>query len=277
VGRSFDFVYRYHDINDVIPDPAERAVVAQGRLLHLSIGATVFPVADRHSITWADIAAGKYDEELKRQGAGIASLGEPVFVTFDHEANQPVRVAQGTGEDFKRAWRHVRDVYTEAGATNAVWVWVMMGSSLTLDRASQLWPGNDEVDWISWDVYNQSGCRGRGITPEKHVSFRDKMLIFYRWVHREGTAIGMDPDKPMMNSETGSAKYPRAPERTADWYAQIPRVLKQYPQIRAVGLWASRNGDCDYRFQDDPTILRAVKSAGLTAWARGGLQSRGLG
>ena len=235
VGRPFDFVYRYHDVNDTVPDAAEKAQIAQGRMLHVSIATRDF--ADTGSaMTWKDIAAGTYDESLTAQARGIASLGVPVFVTFEQEANQKAKIARyGSPQDFVAAWRHVHDLYAKAGATNAVWVWVMTGAEDNLPSAAQMWPGNDQVDWISWNVYNQSGCPTGTVDPAKYVSFEDKMRIFYDWVTGQGPGLGIDVSKPMMISETGSAKYPDDMSKTANWYAAIPATLAKYPQLKAVG------------------------------------------
>jgi beta-mannanase len=161
----------------------------------------------------------------------------------------------------------VHDLFVQEGATNAVWVWVMTGAEDNLDNAAALWPGNDVVDWISWNVYNQSGCKGGVVSEDKYVSFADKMRVFYDFVHQKGPSLGMDPDKPMMISETGSVRYPKDMARTADWYASIPSVLEQYPQIKAVTLWASvdaQDAACSYTFYDDPTLTAGVQHAVTT-------------
>ena len=262
LGRTFDFVYRYHDVNQVIPDSAEGKLVAGGRILHIAIAARDFTSLDRASVTWAQIAAGRFDASLSRQARGIASLNAPVFVTFEQEANQKQKLGVlGTAGDFKAAWRHLHDLYAKAGATNVAWVWVMTGSQDNLSAAGTLWPGNDVVDWVSWNVYNQSGCAGGEISASKYVSFENKMLIFYNWMHDQGPAVGMDATKPIMISEVGSAQYADDPQRSADWYAQIPATLQKYPQIKAVALWASIDRTCDYRFQDNAVIARGVASA----------------
>jgi hypothetical protein len=92
------------------------------------------------------------------------------------------------------------------------------------------------------------------------------MLVGYRWLH--SSTSPMDPDLPIMISEAGSSYYPNDPERTADWYAQVPAVLQQYPQVKAVGLWNHRGTGraCDFRFGDDPTIIKAVSKAGHQPW-----------
>lgn len=262
VGRPFDFVYRYHDVQSAFPNAAERQWVAEGKTLHIALAARDFSSNDRLAVSWGGVASGKYDADLRQQAQGIAALGVPIFMTFEQEANQKAKLGPlGSAAQFKAAWRHVWSVYRAAGATNAVWVWVMTGSADNLASAGKLWPGNDVVDWISWNVYNQSGCPSGRITTSQYMSFADKMSIFYDWLHSKGPALGIDVNKPLMISEAGSAHYPGDSARTAQWYGGIADTLAQYPQIKAIALWDSVDGKCDYRFQTDSTILGGVQDA----------------
>jgi hypothetical protein len=262
LGRRFDLVYHYVDVNGTFPDHVERAEVAGGRLLHIAIASRDYD--SNRPVTWADVANGKYDQALTAQAHGVASLHVPVFVTFAQEANARDKLGvDGSAADFKAAWRHLHEVYQQAGATNAVWTWVMTGAGRNLDRAASLWPGNDVVDWISWNVYNMAGC-GQGVEdPNEFVSFEDRMRIFYRFVHRRGPSFGIDPSKPMMISEAGSVKFAVQSDLAADWYAAIPSALRKYPQIKAVTLWDSTTASCDFKFHATPETVAGVRRAGL--------------
>lgn len=263
LGRSFDFVYRYHDLNDEIPDEAERQLVAGGHLLHIAIAARDFSKSGRAGIGWADVAAGDYDASLRRQARGVASLGVPVYVTFEQEANQQRKLDElGSPADFIAAWKRVHRIYQSVGATNAVWVWVMTGAEENLDNAAALWPGNDEVDWISWNVYNQSGCKSGNSSVLKFVSFEQKLATFYRFLQARGPSLGIDTEKPLMISEAGSAQYRGHISLTAGWYLGIPAALEDYPGIKAVSLWNSVDEDCDYRFSAVPALRAAVGKVG---------------
>ena len=262
VGRTFDMVYRFHDINDRIPSADERALVRQGRILHVSIDARVYG-AGAATVTWNAVANGTYDHDLAAQARGIASLHAPVFVTFDHEPDQPGRSARGTPADFVAAWRHVHDVFRRNGASNVIWVWVVTGYLPTAATAGSMWPGNRYVDWISWEAYNRSGCAHSRTDPADFRSFADSMLPFYTWLGAHAADYGINLNKPMMISEAGSVLYPTDPALTASWYRAIPDVLAAYPQIRAVGLWDRPGvGTCDYRFDDAPAVQHAVGQAG---------------
>lgn len=270
VGRGFDIVYRYHDIDDVVPTPTERQLISQGHILHIDIASRQYAIpagktaANAPPVNYANVSAGDFDVGLRRQAQGVAGLHVPVFVTFEQEANQRAKLGpRGTAAQFVAAWRHVHAVFAKAGASNAVWTWVMTGASDNLARAGQLWPGNAYVDWISWNVYNQSGCKSGHITESKYRSFNAAFMPFYTWVHTVGPKIGIDPSKPMMISEAGSVLYSADPHKTADWYAQIPTVIAKYPQVKAVQLWDSAtSSSCNYEFQRNPEVLKGVTAAG---------------
>lgn len=264
LGRPVDFVYRFHSLDDAdVPSTEERAIVDSGRLLHYSFDTVATDPSSPAHYSWAQISAGDADTELIRLAQGVASLQEPVWVTFDHEADQPARNWQGTGEEFQTAWRHVRDVFNEHGADNAVWTWVVMGGEDTFDRATSLWPGPDAVDWISWEAYDPGGCRINEFDEQRAVSFEHAFRPFYRWYKSAALGPG-GTDLPIMLSEVGSSIRPDNRSSREQWYRDIPGVLKRYPQVKAIGLWDhTGNESCDYRFgAADPSIsLRGILDA----------------
>jgi beta-mannanase len=276
VGRPFDFVYRFHDINDTIPTVEERRLVAEGKILHVSIDARDFARPAGRPITWRDVAAGRWDNYLQQQADGIASLKAPVFVTFEHEADQPRKAALGSARDFHAAWRHVHSLFKQRGADNAIWTWVVMGWEPTFQRAGTLWPGNDVVDWISWEGYNPSGCQSGAPDPNKYVTFAEAIGAFYRWLHKHAAEYRIDTAKPMMISEAGSVSYRSDPQLTAAWYAQVPETLKEFPAIKAVGLWdhLGTGAACDFRFSHQPIVLNAVANAGRHSWVNTSIETR---
>ena len=265
LGRPFDFVYHYIDVDETFPDAGERREAAGGRLLHVAIAPRLHKSQTNERVTWADVASGKYDRSLLAQARGVASLHAPVFVTFAQEGNTPKKLGvDGSAADFKAAWRHLHALYRKAGATRAVWTWVMAGGTENLSSAAKLWPGNDVVDWISWNVYNRAGCL-QGGDVDRFESFEDRMSTFYDFIHQRGPALGIDPHKPMMISEAGSLKYASDDTLSAGWYAGIPAALSKYPQVKAVALWDSVTDTCDFKFDTSAKTLDGVRRAGLSS------------
>lgn len=259
LNTRFAMVHRFHDLDDPVPTDDERALVAQGRVLQLSLDPRFFSRPDQ-TVTWNDIASGRYDPQLSAQARGVASLRSPVFVTFAHEPDVPGRTALGSPAEFVAAWRHVYGLFAQQGATNAVWAWVVTGSPDTERTAVQMWPGNAYVDWISWESYNASGCRADATNPNLYKSFAATTLPFLHYLDEVHKQYDIDLGKPMMISEAGSVLYANRPQLTAGWYKQIPAVLRAHPQIKALGLWDhSGRASCAYRFDDVPMVAGAVR------------------
>jgi hypothetical protein len=260
MGGRPDLVYSFHDINDVIPSSYDEAVVARGQILHLDIDARDFSSSDPTTVTWRDIADGAYDSSLAAQARGVAHLGVPVFLTFDHEPDQPARSALGSPADYVAAWRHVHQVFESNGATNALWVWVVMGIPQTYGSSLAFWPGNDVVDWISWEAYDVAGCDVGPVDPSRFHSFERATLGFYDYLHAHGSAAGIDVDKPMMISESGTVPIPGPSSPTHTWYDGAPQLLRTHPQIKAVTVWnhLGSSPGCDFRFTSDPELRASV-------------------
>ena len=261
IGARPGLVYSFHDINDAIPSAYDQAVVARGQVLHIDIDARDFTGSAESPVSWQAVAAGTYDQELGAQARGVAGLGVPVFLTFDHEPDQPSRSALGTPADFIAAWRHVHQVFEANGATNAVWVWVVMGLPQTFASSLAFWPGNDVVDWISWEAYDQAGCRSGTADPARYRSFADATLGFYDYLHAHGAAARIDVRKPMMISESGTVPLPGPDSPTPGWFDDAPSVLRSHPQIKALALWDHTGAaGCDFRFALNPSLLPAVRT-----------------
>jgi len=268
LDHHFSLVHTFHDIDDTVPSAYDRAVVAGGALLHTSIDARIYG-GRPGEVTWAAVAAGAYDAALTRAASGLASLRRPVFVTFDHEPDQPAKAVQGTPAEFIAAWRHVHDVFAEAGASNVVWVWVVTGWAGSANTALRMWPGNAYVDWIGWEAYDSRGCTGgRVATPP--ITFAQAALPFERTLRTGATTYGIDIHLPMMISEAGTA-LPPGGSVNADWFTGMEQVLRRHLEIRAVSWW-DHDGSvpaCDYTFTGDATLRRTAARTAAARWFRG--------
>jgi hypothetical protein len=107
------------------------------------------------------VSGGRQDVYLKAQAAAVRAYGGPVFVRLDWEMNATWYPEWNTPAvsptDFIAGWRHVYQVFQQAGAGNAAFVW-----SPTLWNGpgglspSAWYPGDAYVDWLGVDAYPQS-------------------------------------------------------------------------------------------------------------------------
>jgi mannan endo-1,4-beta-mannosidase len=77
---------------------------------------------------------------------------------------------------FVSMWRHVHDIFTTNGATNATWVWCpdAQGSLATL---KELYPGDNYVDWVCMDGYNTGGKGWRSFSQIFGQTYQNLLRI----------------------------------------------------------------------------------------------------
>ena len=109
----------------------------------------------KHS--WERLAGGVGDEQIQRAADWVHSIAPAqAFVSVRHEADHFVKPELGNyPEAFVTLWLHVRRIFRERGASNAVWVWdvsAQISDDEHFQNALRLWPGDAQVDWVAFNM-----------------------------------------------------------------------------------------------------------------------------
>ncbi len=206
----------------------------------------------------ASIAAGNHDDYLQDWAATLRDFGKPVMLRFAQEMNVPetgypwaLPTQNGSGK-YVAAWRHIHDLFQEAGATNVRWVWSPLASGIT----SEFYPGDSYVD-----VVGLSGFNGGSVLPWN--GWRSFNRIF-------GDALPqvakVAPGKPVQISEVSTTYGPGTKE---EWVAAMFRAIEDHPEIRSV-VWFNVAKEADWRIQTSSGAERSFAEA-MTDPRYGGL------
>ena len=104
-------------------------VRAYGAIPVFSWNSTVEPAEPRPArLQPRTMIDGRYDSYIREFATKAKEWGHPFFLRFDWEMNGfwfpwSEGVNGNTPGQFVAAWRHVHDIFTAVGATNATWVW----------------------------------------------------------------------------------------------------------------------------------------------------------
>jgi hypothetical protein len=186
----------------------------------------------------SDVANGDYDSYIREYAEDAASWGHPFFLRFDWEMNGnwfpwSVGANGNSAADYVAAWRHVHNIFTSVGATNATWVWcpnVDPGKNLA-DLAS-LYPGDEYVDWTCLDGYNW----GTSSKSPNHWADFDQL---YRGTYNEIVET-IAPSKPMIIGETAASESGGS---KSEWISEmLNKIPTEYPRIKGV-LWFEKYDD----------------------------------
>lgn len=249
-------VYAIRDLGSVPVITWEPWLVDFDERLHPHL----LPAADRVKPGLMAIARGDYDFYIDRWAAAAAAYGEPLFVRFAHEMNDPYRYPWGPQErqpaEFIDAWRHVVARFRALGAHNVLWVW---SPHVAYAGYWQYYPGHDAVDWIATGALNY----GTVAYWSRWWSFDE---IFGRRYHELAGA-----GKPLMIAELGSLAT--GGDR-GEWYRAALTDLPAYmPRVRAI-LFFHAGADAtvtyqtlDWTIASDSALVGVLRDA-IAPWAR---------
>jgi hypothetical protein len=220
--------------------------------------------------SWRAIAQGdrRADDYLDRLAAHIkATFPEPFFFTMHHEPEDDVRTNPRfgmTARDYAAAFRYVVQRLRADGVTNLISVVCFMAYIPwnTKPWFTELYPGDDVVDWVAWDAYAYSDPGyGYGDFAEmmnRKSSKQPDWPGFYTW------AAQHFPSKPLMVAEWGvwhSAMNRRHP---AEFYRSVGRQIDLFPRVKAMIYFETPSNQAgrDSRVHLTPDGLAAYRDLG---------------
>jgi Glycosyl hydrolase family 26 len=193
------------------------------------------PRLDDPSFQLSDIIDGSYDAYIREFALAARAWGHPFFLRFNWEMNGfwfpwSEGVNGNKPGEYVAAWRHVHNIFTSVGATNATWVWCPNVDTLgELRNLRSLYPGNAYVDWTCLDGFNWGIRRG----SLGWVSFSRIYGSTYRQIAKK-----IAPTKPMVIAEVASSDRGGS---KAGWIRDmLLKVRTRYRKIRGL-IWYDVN------------------------------------
>jgi hypothetical protein len=170
--------------------------------------------------TNAEVAAGAVDSTLLLQADAVKTYGWPVFIRYLWDMNLPATNFARTGcydpstdqkhyfspTEFIAAWTHVRQIFAQAGVTNAIWLWTV---SATGTNPLAYYPGPGLVDWVGFDSYDLT-----------NTSLSATLQPMY--------SVLTPLNKPLMVSETGAGEA----VQTAFFTGAAQTLQTQFPLVK---------------------------------------------
>jgi beta-mannanase len=240
MAKTPSMVMWYLDYTSDFPTEDCNKVTANGAIPQIIWEPWVWGEEDK--IKLKNITSGEWDTYIEKWAKAAKAYNKPVFVRWGHEFNIE-KYPWGIGNNGKdpalyvKAYRHVHDIFTKAGASNVKWIWCFNNypnPDENWNTWDQAYPGDEYVDWVGIDGYNWGSSQSWSNWQSFKDLFRDQV--------RE--ASKKYPDKPVMIAEFGSTEDGG---NKAAWIKEIPNVLKtSMKQVKAIMLFDVKK-ECDWR------------------------------
>ena len=206
----------------------------------------------------SDVIEGRYDPYIKEFAEAAREWGHPFFLRFNWEMNGnwfpwSEGVNGNKAGEYVAAWRHVHDIFSSVGASNVSWVWCPnVDPEAHLQNLSELYPGNEYVNWTGLDGYNWGT---NPVSPKGWISFDKLYGAAYQAITEE-----VAPAKPMVIAEMGSTEDGGS---KAAWISEALReVPANYPKIRGLIWFEKSEGGMDWPIESSTTATNAF-AAGI--------------
>ncbi len=228
----------------------------------------VFHLTWEPAVNLKDIVKGDYDEYLAAYATSIKDWGGKLRFRFAHEMiennvldGNEYYSWQDQPEDYIKAFRHVHDVFLQAGADNAQFVWCPNNFPFDVDIVKQYYPGTDYVDWLCMDGYNWTNQDGTPEWPE-WLWFDDIFANIYHTLVDHPQLFG---NKPLMIGEFASCEastHDLPGQNKAEWIKNaFERIASSdFNKIKAVH-WFQINKECNWRIDSSASTKTAFKAA----------------
>lgn len=212
------------------------------------------------------ITSGSADDEIEDWADNVRDWGHPLFLSFAHEMNgwwypwgtatappdKPPTPIGNTFQAYKEAWRRVHGIFKRKNANNVTWVWapnvVFPGSTPLTD----LYPGDDYVDWVGVSGYNWGTTSNSGATQPTDSSWQMFADVFDATL----TELETITSKPLLITETASAEDVAIPARKAEWITDFFEQLAARPNIRGF-VWFNIDKEAPWLIQSSPEATEA--------------------
>lgn len=202
---------------------------------------------DQPAYKLSNIYGGKFDTYITTVAKQIADAKWPIVIRFAHEMNGAwypwsERVNGNKAGDYVKAWRHVHDLFQQAGATNVIWSWSPNILRPVPNVAlAPLYPGDAYVDWV--------GMTGYGVREKSASTTFDPTVAAIRKITK----------KPILIMETGA----QLDALQATWVTSFFPWLKLHPDVIGF-IWMQKahgtDSVVDWRFTTDPKVQLAFQS-----------------
>ncbi len=190
-----------------------------------------------------NIVDGKFDSYIRAWAKSLAAWKHPVLLRFAQEMDGNWfpwgDYANGNHPgQFVQAWRHVHDIFEQAGATNVKWVW-----SPAFARSTAQFPGNAYVNLMATTCQNG----GRPLFARGWQTFAQGCGKAIDRLH------ALEPGLPIQLAETATTEQGGS---KAQWIRDMWAYLAARPYVTSM-IWFDLVKEANWRIDSSPSAERA--------------------
>ncbi len=241
IQKQFDIIHFYH--------PPGKYLLSDDERYFYNRDNTYLYINWKPTLVWSEAAGDNaaINESIDQMAREIKALGaKKLFLTVFHEPENDVshgaeqckelKGTSGTPADYIAMWRTVRERFDTLGVRNVVWTMNYMGFSQWDCMINALWPGNEYVDWVTYDPFSSRG-----------QSYQDTVGRFYNVLESSSDAKHNYISKPWGLAEFGVNNYSDTFKNSFYQQALGSIERNEYPRLKLYMVFDAIGTDDDFR------------------------------
>jgi hypothetical protein len=199
-------------------------------------------------ISWQSIADGEHDARIRTEARRLRSAGWFAYFCFHKEPEN-----EGRAEDYRAAYRRVREIFGDVGVPNIKWVVALMAATYNgHNGGADAWlPANYDI--LGVDGYNRYTCNSTN-------GWRS-----FRRIFEPARTIARRKGKKLYIVEFGCVEGERG--RKAKWFDAARARMKDWPEVVGASYnheRGSRDGaaGCTFYIDTSRSALRRFSAMG---------------
>lgn len=245
IGYKPRYIMYYDDWSYGLNTPIIDKIAARGQTPIISWQPSV---GGGNPSTNLNIIAGTWDTYLKTYANAVKDWRRPLIIRMGHEMNGSGWYQWQT-TDFPAMWRHVWQIFKDAGVKNVIWFWSPnVDDQPSYIPLANVFPGVDYVDIVGADGYNWGNPAPVGHTSE----WRDFDTIFGSTIDQCRVLASKKPFwiGEISSSDLGGDK--------GTWWIDVFKKCRDTYAIEELTLFsANKVGEPDFRVNSSAGSLAA--------------------
>ena len=181
------------------------------------------------------IAAGEYDQRIKKLARLFIEMDSPVFIRTGYEFGGNGQGRFASKKHWIAAWKRIHGIFRHEGAIKVAFVW----NTLDAEDYMDYYPGDEYVDWWGINVF---------VNNASENAFVNKFILD-ALMHKKPVMIGESTPRYL-----GSVNGKKSRD---EWYAPYFKLIKKYKHIKAFCyINSSWEGYPDKTFKHDCRVYR---------------------
>lgn len=237
IGRKLDVLRIYHTPGSWTQlTSSELSFINAGRRLLESVKPDTYW---SNCVGVANGGSATVDAQMTTLAKSVAAIKPAkIMLIVWHEPENDVigsvpSAKAGTTTQYVEMWHNVRSIFDANGATNVIWCWDTENYAPLRYLLAPLWPGNNYVDWVMWDEYQDSSSN----------TYTNVIEDGYTWMAANSTVTNNYLSKPWGLAEWGvgiNSYTPTVADQTngINGFSTALNLFNLFPKLKLIEYFA---------------------------------------